>query len=52
MTSPIEPAPVGRKKPRGKAKPAPEAESEETDEEIEDWKRKLMELTGESDEEK
>jgi DNA-directed RNA polymerase subunit alpha len=49
----IEPAPVGRKKaPKSKAKAAPAASaSEEEGEDIEDWKRKLLELTGESEEE-
>jgi Bacterial RNA polymerase, alpha chain C terminal domain/RNA polymerase Rpb3/Rpb11 dimerisation domain len=49
----IEPSPVGRKKaPKSKAKAAPAASaSEEEGEDIEDWKRKLMELTGESEEE-
>ncbi len=45
----VEPAPVGRKKtakPKAKAEPA----AAESEEEIEDWKRKLMELTGESGE--
>ena len=47
----IEPAPVGRKKSsRAKEKAAPEPESEAEGEDIEDWKRKLLELTGESDE--
>jgi len=46
----IEPEPVGRKKaPKAKAKPSPEA-SGESEEDIEDWKRKLLELTGESGE--
>src|SRR5438132_10925765 len=46
----IEPAPLGRKKPpKAKAKTSPEA-SEGSEEEIEDWKRKLLELTGESGE--
>jgi hypothetical protein len=46
----IEPPPVGRRKSRAtkeKAAPEPVAEG---DEEIEDWKRKLMELTGETEE--
>jgi len=48
----VEPAPVGRKKaPMGKAKAAPAASAEEEGEDIEDWKRKLLELTGESEEE-
>jgi len=50
----IEPAPVGRKKaPKSKAKAAPAAaeSEEESDEDIEDWKRKLLQLTGESEEE-
>jgi DNA-directed RNA polymerase subunit alpha len=50
----IEPAPVGRKKaPKSKAKAAPAASAsgEEEGEDIEDWKRKLLELTGESEEE-
>ena len=47
----IEPAPVGRKKSsRAKEKAAPEPDSEAEGEDIEDWKRKLLELTGESDE--
>ena len=46
----IEPEPVGRKKaPKAKAKLSPEA-SGESEEDIEDWKRKLLELTGESGE--
>jgi len=50
----IEPAPVGRKKaPKSKAKAAPasSASGEEEGEDIEDWKRKLLQLTGESEEE-
>lgn len=50
----IEPAPVGRKKaPKAKAKAAPPAPAsgEEGEEDIEDWKRKLLELTGEAEEE-
>lgn len=47
----IEPAPVGRKKaPRTKAKAAAPEPDGESGEEIEDWKRKLLELTGESGE--
>jgi hypothetical protein len=43
----IEPAPVGRtKKSRAKAAPAPAPAAGE-EEEIPDWKRKLLELTGE-----
>jgi DNA-directed RNA polymerase subunit alpha len=45
----IEPAPVGRKKSRTKDKAPPEP-SAEGDEEIEDWKRKLLELTEPEDE--
>lgn len=45
----IEPAPVGRKKTtKAKAKAAPAA-APEGEEDIEDWKRKLMELTGEGE---
>jgi DNA-directed RNA polymerase subunit alpha len=51
----IEPAPVGRKKaPKAKAKAAPAASTDEEgggEEDIEDWKRKLLELTGEGEEE-
>jgi DNA-directed RNA polymerase subunit alpha len=48
---PIEPPPVGRKKAtRAKAKAASAASAEEEGgEDIEDWKRKLLELTGESE---
>ena len=47
----IEPAPVGRaKKAKSKKAPAASTESEGEDEEIPDWKRKLLELT--EDEEK
>jgi DNA-directed RNA polymerase subunit alpha len=46
----IEPAPIGRKKSKAKEK-APAEPAGEGAEEIEDWKRKLMELTGESGEE-
>jgi len=50
QTPDIEPAPVGRKKaPKSKAKAEPAAAAE-GEEEIEDWKRKLLELTGESGE--
>ena len=45
----IEPTPVGRRKSRAKDKAPPEA-SGEGDEDIEDWKRKLLQLTGEGDE--
>jgi DNA-directed RNA polymerase subunit alpha len=51
----IEPAPVGRKKaPKSRAKAAPAAAAKgegEGEEDIEDWKRKLLELTGEGEEE-
>jgi len=47
----IEPAPVGRKKPaKAKERTAPAATDEESEQEIEDWKRKLLELTGEEGE--
>jgi hypothetical protein len=46
----IEPAPVGRKKaPKSKTKAEPAA-APEGEEDIEDWKRKLLELTGETGE--
>ena len=49
----IEPTPVGRKKaPKSKAKAPPKGSAEpEEGEDIEDWKRKLLELTGEGEEE-
>jgi len=40
-----EPAPVGRRTKKTKAKAAPAAEGEGGDEEMPDWKRKLLELT-------
>jgi hypothetical protein len=40
----IEPAPVGRRKSRARDKAPPEPTAE-GDEDIEDWKRKLLELT-------
>jgi DNA-directed RNA polymerase subunit alpha len=43
----IEPAPVGRKKTaKSKAKAAPATAEGEDEDDIEDWKRKLLELTG------
>jgi DNA-directed RNA polymerase subunit alpha len=48
----IEPAPIGRRKTKAKAKDKaaaePSADGEEED--IEDWKRKLLQLTGEGEE--
>jgi hypothetical protein len=45
----IEPTPVGRRKSRAKDKAPPEP-SGDGEEDIEDWKRKLLQLTGEGDE--
>lgn len=47
----IEPAPVGRKKSKPKEKAPAEPAAEGDEEDIEDWKRKLLELTGEEGQE-
>jgi DNA-directed RNA polymerase subunit alpha len=47
----IEPAPIGRKKSKAKEKAPAEPVAEGDEEGIEDWKRKLLELTGEGEEE-
>jgi DNA-directed RNA polymerase subunit alpha len=46
----IEPAPVGRRKSKAAKEKAPAEPEGESDEEIEDWKRKLLQLTGEGEE--
>jgi DNA-directed RNA polymerase subunit alpha len=46
----IEPAPTGRKKSKAKEKAPAEPVAEGDEEDIEDWKRKLLELTGEEEE--
>jgi DNA-directed RNA polymerase subunit alpha len=46
----IEPAPTGRRKSKAKEKAPAEPAAEGDEEDIEDWKRKLLELTGEGEE--
>jgi len=46
----IEPSPVGRRKSKAKDKAPPEPSADGDEGDIEDWKRKLLQLTGEGEE--
>jgi DNA-directed RNA polymerase subunit alpha len=46
---PLEPAPVGKKAKKAKASTETTGEDEDGDEEVPEWKRKLLELTNEEE---